>query len=212
MAKYLKHRIWIIIVCVLFIFAGYFFVMHKLKSIVPSSNTNSSVFMFAGDSTPANGFAAVSAGNVSNKMASGPLLPSRMPPPGFQEYRNIVYRFSIFYPISLSVKEVNEGNGVSTVIFQNVKDAKGFQIFIVPYEANQVSRERFQKDEPSEIMNDPNNLNIDGAIATMFLSRNLALGATREVWFIKNGYLFEVTAPQTLDNWLGYIMQTWKFI
>jgi hypothetical protein len=37
------------------------------------------------------------------------------------------------------------------------------------------------------------------------------MGASREIWFLRGGYLYEVTAPQPLDPWLLSIMQTWKF-
>lgn len=46
----------------------------------------------------------------------------------------------------------------------------------------------------------------------MFFSKNIALGDTREVWFIKNGYLYEVTTLKSLDAWLTQILQTWKFL
>ena len=38
------------------------------------------------------------------------------------------------------------------------------------------------------------------------------MGDAREVWFIKNGFLYEVTTYKELDAWLASIMQTWKFI
>jgi hypothetical protein len=38
------------------------------------------------------------------------------------------------------------------------------------------------------------------------------MGDAREVWFIKSGYLFEVTTYKPLDSWLSQILQTWKFL
>ena len=106
----------------------------------------------------------------------------------------------------------DEGSGASTIIFQDVTSAQGFQIFIVPYSTPQVSIERFKMDQPSGVMQEPHDLNIDGAFATMFVGKDQLLGPTREVWFIHGGYLFEVTAPHSLDEWLGTIMLTWRFI
>ena len=40
----------------------------------------------------------------------------------------------------------------------------------------------------------------------------MKIGHTREVWFIHNGFLYEVTTYKEIDEWLGSIMQTWKFI
>lgn len=43
-------------------------------------------------------------------------------------------------------------------------------------------------------------------------SKDAVLGDTREVWFIRNGYLYEVTTLKPLEGWLQDIVQTWKFI
>ena len=48
--------------------------------------------------------------------------------------------------------------------------------------------------------------------ATLFTGFNPIMGDTREVWFIKNGFLYEVATYKPLDAWLGQIMQGWKFI
>jgi hypothetical protein len=37
------------------------------------------------------------------------------------------------------------------------------------------------------------------------------MGDTREVWFIKGGFLYEVTTYKQLDTWLAQILQTWQF-
>lgn len=140
------------------------------------------------------------------------LLPPRTPPAGFQEYRNTTYRFSLFYPSGMKVTEFDEGDGARTITFENVAGVKGFQIFIVPYGAQQVSVERFRKDVPSGMREQSTDLLIDGSVANAFFSNNIALGDTWEVWFIKNGYLFETTVPKVLGPWLSDILVTWKFI
>lgn len=67
-------------------------------------------------------------------------------------------------------------------------------------------------DQPSGVMQGPMDLSLNSALATMFFGRDPLLGDTREVWFIHGGYLFEVSTPKMLDEWLGNIMFTWKFI
>jgi hypothetical protein len=37
------------------------------------------------------------------------------------------------------------------------------------------------------------------------------LAASREIWFIHDGFLYEVTTYKELDSWLATIMQTWQF-
>ena len=144
--------------------------------------------------------------------ASAPLKPARVPPAGYLEYRNTQYRFALFYPQDLSVKEYDEGSGAMTISFQDVATAQGFQIFVEPYGLPQVTQAQFKKDEPSGVMQGAKNTAIDGATATSFYSTNPALGDTAEVWFIKGNYLFEVTTLKPLASWLSDIMKTWQFI
>jgi hypothetical protein len=82
----------------------------------------------------------------------------------------------------------------------------------VPYAEPQVSEERFKQDEPSGARTNLNSITVDGATGAAFYSTDVALGETREIWFVHGGYLYEVTTLKPLDTWLARIMQTWKFI
>ena len=137
---------------------------------------------------------------------------SRRPPLGLREYQSERYGFSLFYPEDLAVREIDEGGGATTVIFENPQAARGFQIFIVPYEGTLVSEERFLKDAPSGVRESPVDFYLDGVLATAFYGRNNFLGETREIWFIHNGYLYEVTTFKGLGDWFAPIMQTWRFL
>lgn len=75
----------------------------------------------------------------------------------------------------------------------------------------QINKTRFLEDEPSGVLEQPTNILVGGIQATAFFSTNAMLGDTVEVWLIKNGYLFEITAPKSLDTWLAKIIQTWQF-
>jgi hypothetical protein len=156
--------------------------------------------------------AQMPANDTRVRPASQPLLPARTPPAGSNDYRNEHYRFELFYPQNLSVKEFDEGKGAVTITFQNPADSQGFQMFIVPYGERQVSAARFKQDEPSGVLKQPLDIQIDGTTGTTFEGHDTFLGDTREVWFIHDGYLFEITAPLSLDSWLTSIMITWKFI
>ena len=141
-----------------------------------------------------------------------PSLPSRMPPAGYREYQDMQYRFSLFYPGNLSVSQYDEGGGAKTFVFQNTVEAEGFQIFIVPYFASQITEERFRQDEPSGVREDPTALLVGGVPAVAFFGKSPVLGDTREIWFIREGYPFEVTAPKVLGEWLLETMQSWEFL
>ena len=135
----------------------------------------------------------------------------RMPPAGTKEYKNARYGFSFLYPSDLSVATFPEGGG-ATITFQNVEKAEGFQIFITPYSEPQVSEKRFRQDVPSGVRKSLTNISVDGATGAAFYSTNAELGATREVWFVRGGFLYELTTLKPLDRWLGTIVKTWKFV
>jgi hypothetical protein len=143
---------------------------------------------------------------------AGPLKPPREAPAGYAEYHNAQYHFSLFYPTDLNVNQYDEGSGATTIVFQNVSTGQGFQIYALPYDASQVSQERFRQDEPSGVRQNPLKVSIDGAMAMSFYSVNTAFGDTAEIWFIHGGFLFEVTTYKPLDAWLGQIIESWKFL
>jgi hypothetical protein len=133
------------------------------------------------------------------------------PPPNSKEYQSTTYRFSLYYPDDLTVSEQQGASGSMVVLFRDQMTGQGFDIFIVPYDEPKITQATFLMDEPSGVMNDPQNITIDGAAATEFFGTNPAMDASREIWFLRGGFLYEVTAPQPLDSWLLQIMETWKF-
>ncbi len=138
--------------------------------------------------------------------------PVSVRPDGFLEYKNFLLRFDLFYPSDLSVTEFDDGTSASTITFKSKKTGSGFQIFVVPYDKTEVTPEQFKKDSPLGVMKEPVEIMIDGTRATMFFGQDAALGETREVWFIKNGFLYEISSFKSLDGWLSKIMATWRFL
>lgn len=133
-------------------------------------------------------------------------------PAGWRKFENTQYSFSVYVPPELEVSTYDEGGGAHTFIFESEDAAKGFQVFAIPYHEETISDERFRKDVPSGVRKEPIETMIDGARAVTFFSENAIMGETREVWFIKGGYLYEVTTYKPLDGWLAEIMETWRFI
>ena len=137
---------------------------------------------------------------------------ARVVPQGMREYNDGRYKFSLLYPEALEVNAVDEGGGASTITFQNPSAGQGFQIFIVPFFEAQITDERFKRDVPSGVRTNVEEVMVDGAKGSAFYSRDLVLGETREVWFIKGGYLYEVTTLKALEADLLEVLKTWQFL
>jgi hypothetical protein len=180
-----------------------------LATSTPSASSGELVL--TQDEPAAPGFSQPIDARAASGAASASSTEPRTPPAGYKEYRNTQYHFSLFYPQDLKVTEYDEGNGAHTTIFEKDYNT-GFQIFVSPDGERQVSAVRFKMDEPSGVMESPQQITINGVPATAFFGANDVMGDTREVWFIKNGLLYEVTTYQVLDSWLAEIMKTWAFL
>jgi len=126
-------------------------------------------------------------------------------------YQNLLLKFSVTFPGAMSIKEYGKGSG-STIVFADEKTGKSFQVFVVPYSEDFVTAERFKMDAPLGVMKEPKDITIDGVPATIFWSQDATMGETREVWFVHNGFLYEVTTFAELDPMLSEVMATWKFL
>lgn len=160
-------------------------------------------------SSPAGAFTAAS--DAATSAPSSILANSMQPPPNSKEYQSNTYQFSLYYPDDLAVSEQPGVAGSIVVLFDDRSSGQGFDIFIVPYDQPKITQTTFLMDEPSGVMQDPQNITIDAAPATEFFSTNSVMGASFEIWFLHGGFLYEVTAPQSLDQWLLQIMNTWQF-
>jgi hypothetical protein len=156
-----------------------------------------SVFAAAGDNA-----------STSAPIASG----QTQPPPNSKQYENAQFHLSLYYPDDLTVTEEPVGGNSLVILFKDSGTQQGFEIFVTPYDQPKITQQRFLLDEPSGVMNDPQNITVDGAAATEFFSTNPAMGTSCEIWFLNNGYLYEVTTPEPLQSWLQQIMESWNFI
>jgi hypothetical protein len=130
----------------------------------------------------------------------------------FAKYDDQMFHFQLNYPKDLEVHVYDEDDGARTITFEGATPGIGFQVFVVPYTNAVITDERFKTDDPSGVMQDPQDIKIVDVPAKIFYGHNDSMGDTREVWFIKDGYLYEVTTYKALDSWLSDIMLTWQFI
>jgi hypothetical protein len=133
-------------------------------------------------------------------------------PTGYKEYRNKHYGFSVYYPAEIPPQELPDRDDQLTVLFQGAAGQPGFEIYVAPTKDTKITSQRFRLDEPSGIIREQHDTTIDGVPATTFFGFNAAVGETREIWFIHNHFLFEVTTYKELEPWLNEIMSTWRFI
>ena len=96
---------------------------------------------------------------------------------------------------------------------QNASKRQGFQIFISPVDEDIVfTKERILQDIPDITVKDPQPVNIGTTgQGIAFLSDNETFGSSREVWFTFNGYLYQISTYESLDNLLQTMFQTWEF-
>lgn len=138
-------------------------------------------------------------------------LPPEELPDGVRRYKNQYHHFTFVYPAELQVQEYVEDNKDRTIVFETPKGERGFQVYITPYAGASVTREQFLKDQPSGVYKSPKDILIDGVPGTVFYGATGLTGETLEVWFIHDGFLYEVTTYKELDSWLSQIMSTWQF-
>lgn len=134
-----------------------------------------------------------------------------------QQFIHPRYGFSVVVPKDLEIIRVDEGEGTETIVFTPTDEdaAAVMQIFVTPYLPHEITRERLAKDVPGGEIKDVTEVMIgvgSDIRAVRFSSEHPGLGQAREVWFLRNGYLFEVTTRMENDAWLATVLKTWQFV
>lgn len=134
----------------------------------------------------------------------------------FQKYVNEKYGFSLEYPKAYTIEIFPEKDSAETIVFQGAEQ-QGFQIFITPFEEAQLTKERILRDIPGAILEGAQEAFIGTAAgqnikALLFWSEDPLIGRTREAWFVHIGYLYEITAYESMDELLAGIMSTWHML
>ena len=138
---------------------------------------------------------------------------SEAPPEGYVQYVNNKYRFSFYHSPEGKITEYDEGGGAETIVLENFQKVRGLQVFIVPYAGDTISDQRFHDDVPSGVRKNIEMTTIGAKQipAVTFQSEDALLGPTREIWFIYEEHLYEITTFQGVKDWLTPIIQSWRF-
>ncbi len=131
-------------------------------------------------------------------------------------YQNDQFNFSLSMPGNFEARQLEaDENGATTILVESTDRADGVQIIVSPFdeEITALTKERIEQDVPDLVITDPQILEIgDNSTGLAFKSDNEAFdGASREVWFVFRGHLYQISTYDRLDPLLKKIFSTWKF-
>lgn len=144
-----------------------------------------------------------------------------------EEYLRFVhpeYGFSVEYPKEMDIEMFEESEGGRTIVFSEQstdlsipENKKGFQIFISPFEeGSTLTLGRIREDLPDIVIEEPLEVIVGTETghdtpALIFWSEDPKIGKTREVWFVRGSYLYEITAFAHMDTLLAGMLSTLTF-
>lgn len=192
-------RIWILITAVGVILAALalFFIFH---------------FPF-----PASGPLAVSVSTSSPSAATPDAVAAIASYQYTQTYVDPTYGFSFQYPDGFTVTTVpSSGEGQGDTILVESEDKKvGIQMILSPYGSDvDITAALVQADIPNMKVSDPQTVEIGMSRRGLaFRSDNPAFGGqSREVWFVFEGTLYQISTYAAYDEFLKGLFGTWKFV
>lgn len=192
--------------------------MHKIKALIKNKKTVS-VFLVCAL------FFIFSLWSFQNNFSSETILEEKVQnpyvvPPLTKKYINSVYKFSLQMPEDFVARELMKESGI-TVVFENNK-AEGIQVDITPFNESALVSENgikilstdfIQKSIGDMKIIDSQPVEIgSGYKGVAFKSDNEAFdGASREVWFVFRGNLYQISTYERFDELLKKMFITWSF-
>ncbi len=155
--------------------------------------------------------------------AVGPARETQVPyivPALTKEYSNTEYRFSLKTPQDFTAREMNV-DGVTTIVFENsitegiqISISKfdekslvlenGVKVFDVPFIQKNIQDMKILDAQPIEVGS--------GYRGVAFKSDNEAFdSASREVWFVFQSNLYQISTYERFDELLKDMFASWKF-
>jgi hypothetical protein len=134
----------------------------------------------------------------------------------FDSYTDPMYGFSISLPKDFIVSSFPQDEG-EVIIAEHPTFNLGFEVFIPPFdEEGPLTADTIHQSVPSIIIEEPVETELDdGTAAVRFESDDPALGETRQIWFARDGNLFQVIMYsdniEWLDAWARALPHDWTF-
>lgn len=131
-----------------------------------------------------------------------------VPDPG-ERYVNNEHRFRVTMPVGFSAREVD-----GAVVIEN-GSGDGVQILMTPLgeDIQDLTEERIKADIPDLVISGSERVEVgEKHTGLAFKSDNQAFdGASREVWFVYGGMLYQISTYDRLDPLLRAMFGTWEF-
>lgn len=125
-------------------------------------------------------------------------------------YTHPTLGFTFQYPEGYKIGNFPDGEDGEVVLVQ--KNNIGFQLYMKPFDEDvTLTPERIQKDIPGTVVENPMYIGLDGAKAIVFSSRNDNKEITREIWWVHEKMLYQITTYQEFDELMVKILGTWKW-
>lgn len=131
---------------------------------------------------------------------------------GAKLYENAQYHIAFEYPEGLAIVETHEEGRSFTVLTQDADASKYLKIRIIAFSGAQIPLSQVLLDAGQPLDQPQEVVLANGVRALIFLSENPQGKQERNVWFIRDGFLYEASAPSGLDAWLSEMLSTLRFI
>lgn len=133
-----------------------------------------------------------------------------------QQYTNDFFGFMFRYPstyIVSSLSFADDGIGDTIVVQNNQKS--GFQVVISLFDEDitELTEARIRQDIFDMRMEEVAPMFLGNSAGITFVSDNEAFdGASREVWFVYKGYLYQISTYVKDEPLLRSVLDTWRFL
>jgi len=117
------------------------------------------------------------------------------------EYQDQQFNFSLQYPTGMTVSEDPGDGGSETIFFMDATSGKQFEIEAIPYAKVNLAGNAPAPDTSATASDQGSTL----------ADVNVFVADTVQVWFTKNGVMYEVIASTDDEPWLLSLLQTWRF-
>ena len=132
--------------------------------------------------------------------AQGQATPATAADVSQAEYQDQQFNFSLQYPAGMTVSEDPGDGGSETIFFVDATSGKQFLIVVTPYSKVNLAGNTPAPDTSATASDQGDTL----------ADVNVVVADTVQVWFTKNGVMYEVIARED-EPWLLSLLQTWRF-